>query len=137
MINVAITALYAGILALILIALSLRVIVVARARANVVYGDGGQAALTPVVRAQGNFTEYVPFALLLMGFLEATGSSANLIHGLGIALVIARILHPLGLRATSGPTFARVVGTVTTLGVLGVAAVFAIMRFLSGGMPGA
>ncbi|MGB0751287.1 MAG: MAPEG family protein, partial [Gammaproteobacteria bacterium] len=65
--KVLITALYAGILGVIMVLLSLRVIVVARARAHIPYGDGGKDELTPVVRAQGNFAEYVPLALLLIG----------------------------------------------------------------------
>jgi len=63
MASVAITAFYAGILAIILVALSIRVVIVARAKAHVPYGDGGKEELTPVVRAQANFVEYVPLAV--------------------------------------------------------------------------
>ena len=64
---------------------------------------------------------------------EFTGSSTNLVHGLGIALVVARILHPLGLRLEAGPTVPRVIGTAVTWGVLIVGAIVAIIGFLSGG----
>ena len=130
--KVLITALYAGILGVIMVLLSLRVIVVARARAHIPYGDGGKDELTPVVRAQGNFAEYVPLALLLIGYLEFIVSSATLIHGLGASLVVARILHPLGLRPNQGPSVLRVIGTVATLLVLLTAAIAAIMGFSSG-----
>ena len=129
--SVAITAFYAGILAIVLVFLSLRIIVVARARAHVAYGDGGKPELTPVVRAQANFTEYVPLSLLLIGYLEITGVSANLIHGLGATLVVARVLHPLGLRHPGGPNVLRILGTVTTILVLLVAALAAIAGYLS------
>ena len=51
-------------------------------------GDGGKDELTPVVRAQGNFAEYVP-VLLLIGYLELGPSQPSF---------TVRILHPLGLR---------------------------------------
>ena len=133
--TVTITAFYAGILAIILVVLSVRVVLVARVKTHVSLGDGGKDELLPVIRGQGNFIEYVPLALLLMGYLEFNGSSANLIHGLGIALVIARILHPFGLRLERGPTVPRVIGAGVTWIVLLVAAIAAIMGFLSGGSP--
>ena len=40
----------------------------------------------------------VPLALILLGFLELNGASPGLLHGLGIALVVSRIAHPLGLK---------------------------------------
>ena len=58
--NVAITAFYAGILAIILVVLSIRVVIVARAKAHVPFGDGGKDELKPIIRGQGNFIEYVP-----------------------------------------------------------------------------
>ena len=133
--TVTITAFYAGILAIILVVLSVRVVLVARLKSHVSLGDGGKDELLPIIRGQGNFTEYVPLAVLLMGYLEFTGSSANLIHGLGIALVVARILHPFGLQVERGPTVLRVVGAGVTWIVLLVAAIVAIMGFLSGGPP--
>ncbi len=135
--SVAITAFYAGILAIILIALSLRIVIVARAKAKVAFGDGGKDELTPVIRGQGNFIEYVPLALILIGYNEFNGASANLTHGLGIALVLARLAHPFGLQTGRGPTVPRVAGTVVTWLVLLVAAVVAIVDFLSKGAPGA
>ncbi len=130
MASVAITAFYAGILAIILVALSIRVVIVARAKAHVPYGDGGREELTPVVRAQANFVEYVPLAVVLIGFLEFGGASEDLVHGLGIALVVARVVHPFGLRVGVGPSVPRVIGALTTWVVLLVAGVTAILDFL-------
>lgn len=130
MASVAITAFYAGILAIILVALSIRVVIVARAKAHVPFGDGGQEELTPVVRAQANFAEYVPLAVLCIGFTEFGGASENLVHGLGIALVVARVVHPFGLRASVGPSIPRFIGTIVTWGVLLVAGVTAILGFV-------
>ena len=94
---VPITALYAGLLALIVIVLG-GVIGPLRLRANISILHGNDMVLATAIRRHGNFTESVPFALILLGFLELNGASPGLLHGLGIALVVARIAHPLGLK---------------------------------------
>ncbi|MGZ9080482.1 MAG: MAPEG family protein, partial [Burkholderiales bacterium] len=58
-----VTPLYAALLGLWLLVLSLRVVQQRRA-ARVSLGDGGNTALQRAIRAQGNFVEYVPLALL-------------------------------------------------------------------------
>lgn len=126
-----ITALYAGILAFLLVALSIRVVVVVRAKGKVNYGDDGNPEFGRVVRAQGNFVEYVPMALLLMGIAELNGSNPTWLHGMGVALVLARLLHPLGLRAVGGPSAARVIGTSATWIVLAIGGVLAIGHAVS------
>lgn len=131
--SINITAFYAGILALILLALSVRVVIVARIKGHVALGTGGKDELLPVIRAQANFSEYVPLALLLMAFNEFSGSSSSLIHILGIALVVARIAHPFGLRLAGDPPLPRLVGFGLTFLVLLTAAVVAILRFFSAG----
>lgn len=122
-----ITALYAGILAIILVALSMRVIR-HRISGRVSLGDGG-GALSPVIRAHGNFIEYVPMALILIGLLEARGTAGWLLHGLGIVLVVARILHPFGLMMKP-PNPARAVGVTGTLLVIVVAGVLLLLSVL-------
>jgi uncharacterized membrane protein YecN with MAPEG domain len=94
---VPITALYAGLLALIVIVLG-GVIGPLRLRANISILHGNDMVLATAIRRHGNFTESVPFALILLGFLELNGASPGLLHGLGIALVVSRIAHPLGLK---------------------------------------
>lgn len=115
-----IAPLYAGLFALMLIALSLRVIRLRRAR-QVGVGDGGDEDLARRVRAQGNFTEYVPIALVLLLLLELGGAAPWLLHGLGLALLVGRIVHAWSLGARSGR--GRVVGMSLTFAVLAVAAV--------------
>lgn len=124
-----ITALYAGILGLLLVALSLRV-VMGRLGGQVSLGDAGQDDLLVRVRAQGNFIEYVPLALLLIGLVELGGASPGLVHGLGIALVVARVLHPFGLGSEFGLRPARIAGATTTFIVIAVASALAILDFL-------
>jgi uncharacterized membrane protein YecN with MAPEG domain len=62
-----VTPLYAGLLALWFLLLSGRVVNLRRR--GIVFGDNGKVDVIRVVRAQANFAEYVPLALLLMGFM--------------------------------------------------------------------
>jgi uncharacterized membrane protein YecN with MAPEG domain len=73
----------------------------------------------------GNFAEFVPLALILLGGIEAGGAPHHLVLGLAVALVVARIAHPLGLLRPA-PNPPRAVGVVLTLGVLIVASVTAL-----------
>jgi len=117
-----ITALYAAALGIVLVVLSYRVIS-ARMAAEVSLGDGGMDAILVAQRAHGNFIEYVPMALLLIGILEIQGSPAWLVHGLGAALLIARIAHPFGIASEFKVRPARAAGATITLIVLAVASI--------------
>lgn len=121
-----ITGLYAGLLGLILLWLSLRVILVVRGKGELNYGDGGNPDFVTIVRGQGNFVEYVPLILILMAIDELGGVSSAWLHTMGAALVLGRIMHPLGLRTTPGIVPLRFVGTLLTFLVLLVASLLAI-----------
>ncbi len=58
----------------------------------------------------GNWAEYVPLVLILMGLLEAQRTSLYLLHALGIALIVGRVLHAWGLSRSSGRSFGRAAG---------------------------
>lgn len=125
----ALTATYAAILALIYIALSLWV-VAGRVSNGALHGDGGKAAFAKRIRSHANFMEYVPLALLLIALLEGGGGSSTLVHILLLVLVVARLLHPIGMFApvNSPRQFAcRGGGVVATLSVIGVAAIALLM----------
>lgn len=113
----AITLLYAGISALILLGLSARVVGLRR-KHQVGIGTGSVTALERAVRAQANFTEYVPLALLLIALLELNGLGAVVIHGFGVVLVIGRVLHARGLNRSAGTSAGRFIGTLLTWLVL-------------------
>lgn len=125
-----ITGFYAGILGLILVLLTARVIVT-RTREKVSLLDGGNPRMTVAIRQQGNFSELVPFALILILVAEVLGSSIYLIHILGIVLVVARVIHPFGLRVDRGDTPPRVLGATLTLIVILVGSVWDIWMFVS------
>lgn len=127
---VPITALYAGILTLIFGYLGFQVgSMRGRTGVSILYGD--DMVLAEKVRRHANFAENVPLALILMAILELNGSSALLLHGLGIALVVARIAHPLGLHHDNMRHPLRSVGAGLTFLVMAVAAIVAIWSFVS------
>ena len=116
-----VTPLYAALLALWFVVLSVYV-TVHRQRHGISFGDKGNEQLLRVIRSQGNFAEYVPLALLLMWFLEMSHISVYVLHALGIALLLGRLLHGYALSFTPGFLFGRVVGATLTWAVLVVAA---------------
>ena len=130
MIFPATTAFFAGLLALVYLGLSGWVIGT-RVSENVLFGNGGDDAVLKRIRSHANFIEYVPLALILIGLLEAGGGSHGLVQGLLVALLVARILHPIGMFAApnSPRQFAcRGGGILLTLAVVGVSAIALLLR---------
>ncbi|MDD5319694.1 MAG: MAPEG family protein [Methylococcales bacterium] len=95
-----ISSLYAAMLALLIVWLTLRVIKLRRLK-KVRFGDGGEPELQIAIRAQGNATEYVPISLILLVLLELSGAHTALVHSGGIAMLAGRILHARGLLTRS------------------------------------
>jgi uncharacterized membrane protein YecN with MAPEG domain len=125
-----VTPLYAGLLVLWFVVLSARVVNIRRR--GISFGDNGDPAVARIVRAQGNFAEYVPIALLMMGFLEVDRHSIYWLHALGIALVVARLLHGLALSFGWQPRFGRIAGAALTFIVLVILAVQCIYTGIKG-----
>lgn len=118
---------YAGLLGLLLLALSFRVVSLRR-RHRVGIGIGENRALELAVRAHGNFCEYVPFGMLLLLVLEgSTALSPLILHILGIVLVVGRLLHGFfGLNRSAGASRGRFVGTLLTWLMIAASALLAI-----------
>ncbi|EGR3402134.1 hypothetical protein DMN98_02395 [Vibrio parahaemolyticus] len=91
-----ITALYASILALLLVWLAFQVIKQRRLN-KVAYADGGVETLQIARSAQSNASEYIPITLILMALLEFNGAVPIWIHLTGIIFVIGRIIHARGI----------------------------------------
>jgi uncharacterized protein len=125
-----ITAFYAGLLGLLFLALSARVIQF-RQR-GIPLGDGGDPKMRRVIRGHANFAEYVPLILAMMLILELGHTSLYVLHALGITLLAGRLLHGYALSFTRHFRFGRVWGAVLTLGVLLVAALLCIWQGMRG-----
>jgi uncharacterized protein len=121
-----ITAIYPGLNGLILLVLAIRV---ARQRgiAKIGIGTGGNESLERVARIHGNAAENIPIILILLGIAEACGSSPILLHGMGIALTLGRLLHAWGLTRSPGESFGRAAGMALTWLTLAVGSVRAVL----------
>ena len=112
-----VTALYAGLLALVYLILSVWVIRV-RIRQKVHAGDKGDPVMANAMRVHANFAEYVPMALILLLLAEMQGAPALALHVLGAVLLLARIMHALGMAALPHKPPLRGGGAVLTFLVL-------------------
>ena len=124
-----VSPLYVGLACLMIVALAL-VVSLRRNKFRVGLGDGNQITLLQAIRAHGNFAEFVPLALLAIVVLEATGESRYIIHVLGIALIVGRLCHAIGLLSTAGQSIGRRIGTALTWGVLIVVGILLIWQFV-------
>ncbi len=103
-----------------------------RRAAKVSIGDGGNDLLARRMRAQLNFAENVPFALILIGLIELAGKGGAWLGPVGAAYMIGRVLHGLGMDG-SALGWGRTVGTATSFLIqigLAVAAVLVAVRLI-------
>ncbi len=122
-----VTPFYAGFAAFMLISLSLRVVRLRRT-SNVSVGDDGDRLLLRGMRAQANFIEYAPFTLLLMGLTELQGTSAWLLHAIGLTLLAGRVMHAFGLSVEPDNFPLRVRGMYLTITALTASAIACIVQ---------
>jgi uncharacterized membrane protein YecN with MAPEG domain len=122
-----IVPIYAAILAILFFALSIRVISLRRS-SKLPLGFQGDMALERRVRVQGNFSEYVPFALLLMAFVELRGSTPWLLHAMGVVLIAGRLSHAYGVSQIKESFAFRVSGMAMTFTVILTAALAILVQ---------
>jgi uncharacterized membrane protein YecN with MAPEG domain len=125
----AITALYAGLIGLLLLVLA---VPISRKRMalRVGLGDGGDAGLARAIRVHANTVEWAVPALLLLLLAELTRAPLVLLHVAGIALIIGRLLHASGLSRSAGASRGRFSGTLLTWGVIAVLGVWNVWAFV-------
>jgi len=123
------TPLYAGLLGLMLVFLSFRV-VQGRMKYKVGFGDGGNPEMMQRIRVQANFAEYAPMILLALLVAELAGVSTAIIHALGVATMAGRVMHAFGLGTSTGASTGRYWGTVLTwFALLAAAALYLLAAF--------
>ena len=125
-----ITGLYAAIAALLVLLLAARVSL-ARRTARVGFGDGGNTRLARRIRVHANAVEYLPLALLLLLLLELNQTQPLLLHVFGCVLIIARLVHAIGLSTATGLGLARGAGFALTLLVIAVMALLLLWQALA------
>ena len=125
-----VTGLYAGLSGLLVLVLMIRVIRL-RWKFRVGVGDGNERTLQKAIRAHGNAVEHIPITLVLLLVAELNRASPTLLHAAGGALVLARILHAIGLSRSSGPSVPRAVGVIGTVALIAVLAIYDIRAFFA------
>jgi uncharacterized membrane protein YecN with MAPEG domain len=114
--SVTISTIYAAILGLLFVPFTFYVGSY-RVKHKILLLDGGDKELARRIRAQGNFIETVPLAVILIVLMELNGASAAWLHALGSVLVVARVMHYLTIATNPANTVPRALGMVGTLGV--------------------
>jgi hypothetical protein len=120
--------LYAALLALVFVALSLRTIYLRRTL-KIGVGDGSNKHMLRAMRVHANFAEYVPMSLVLLLFVEARGVDAWLMHALCASVLLGRILHAYGVSHLRENFAFRVAGMVMTLTPLLVCALLLLWGY--------
>lgn len=126
-----ITALYAGILAILLIVLG-GLVVRTRVRERVSLGDNGNKAMLAAMRIHANAVENIPMALLLLLLLEINGGSSTALHAYGIALTTGRFSHAWGMSRKNTVNRWRQGGMVLTWLTMGGLAVSLLVKVTGG-----
>lgn len=115
--NLPVTSIYASLLALLFVGLSVRTLSIRR-RLRVAVGDAGNVELLRAARVHANFAEYVPLSILLLGLCEARGAGPVVLHVAFASLLAGRIAHAYGVSRVREPFGFRVFGVAVTLSVL-------------------
>lgn len=122
-------ALYAPLLAVLFVVLSVRTLLLRR-KHQIGVGTGGNIHLSRAARAHANFAEYVPFSLILIYLLEQSAGSGLRIHLLCIALITGRLIHAFGISREPENIRLRVAGMALTFGVIISASVHLLLTWL-------
>lgn len=122
-----ITALYAGLLAIFALYLSFQAgSTRGKTGISILFGDPVNMELAEKVRRHQNFLEYVPMILILMALIEINGGSGMYLHIAGILLVVCRVAHNIGLKHDNMGHPGRAVGAGGTALITLVSAGYAI-----------
>jgi len=108
-----ITGFYAAAIALLALFLSVSVTVL-RAKTGISILHGDSIALAERIRRHGNLIESAPLVLILMGIAELGGAPVLWLYMAGTALLVGRILHPIGLSAARAKSPVRIAGGMLT-----------------------
>lgn len=118
-----IVSLYAALLALLFVLLSVRTLRLRR-RLRIPIGDAGSTEMLRAMRVHSNFAEYVPLTLLLVYFAEAGGAPVLLVHALGLCVLVGRLSHAFGVSQAREDFKFRVFGMAMTFTALGASSFY-------------
>jgi uncharacterized membrane protein YecN with MAPEG domain len=109
--------LYAALLAIMFVVLSIRTIR-QRRKLKIGLGDAGNKDMQRAMRVHANFAEYVPLCLLMIYLVEQSGVYAWFVHTLCLGLLVGRLSHAYGVSQQRENFRFRVTGMSLTFAVL-------------------
>jgi uncharacterized membrane protein YecN with MAPEG domain len=122
------TGLYAALLGLLFVALSVRTLRLRRTL-RIAVGDAGNPKMLRAMRVHSNFAEYIPLALFLIYLSETQGANWLLVHALCLALLIGRLSHSYGVSQLNENYRYRVVGMALTFTPIIVASAYLLFAY--------
>ena len=126
-----VTAFWAALHAPLCLWLSMRIVPLRHAT-RIAIGTGGNPALERAVRAQANFAEYVPFALILLALAEAGGTPGWAVNLIGGVLLAGRVTHGWGITRDPEDFRIRATGMVATFAAITLGAAACLVASLGG-----
>jgi uncharacterized membrane protein YecN with MAPEG domain len=126
--SLVISSITAALLLLMLIGLDVGVIQ-RRLKAQISLETGGDAIMVNRVRAQANFTEHAPLALIGLGLVELAGAAAPVLWAIAGTLLVGRAAHAFGMY--TGVLAGRQSGMILTFISLATSAVVLLLKFLA------
>ncbi len=84
---------------------------------KIIHGDGGNVLMMRRMRAQANFTEYTPFALVLIVLLDLMDVNMWALGLSALAFMVGRVLHGIGMDAEAEAK-PRMIGMILTFPIL-------------------
>lgn len=99
---------------------------------KIIHGDGGNGLLMRRMRAQSNFIENAPLALILVAAIEIAGKGGVWLAPVAAIFILGRIAHGFGMDNPKPNPFRAAGALCTMLVLLGLAivAVLATLRVI-------
>ena len=132
-----ITPIYAALLSLMIIALSINVIK-GRWKYGAGLGDMENIDMRRRIRAQANLVEYAPIFLIMLGYAEYNNLPVWALHSIGSVFLAGRLAHAYsvliaeqynGYKLIANPIW-RIMGMVCTFTGIGVLAVILLVQVM-------
>ncbi len=101
-----------------------------RRKHKISLGDGGIEELARAIRAHGNFSEYVPISLILLGVSELNHANTFVVTGFALVIFLGRAFHAYAFLGGGDHFKPRVMGMKLTLYSLIALSVFDLGLFV-------
>jgi uncharacterized protein len=124
-----IVPLYAALLAILFVTLSIRTLRLRRSL-GIGLGDAGNERMLRAMRVHSNFAEYVPLSLILLYLVEGQGAHPIFLHGLGLCLLIGRLSHAFGVSQKKENYRFRVTGMALTFTALLASSTYLLLAYI-------